>query len=351
MPDIRRRTMRYGIACVAFALALLLKLVVTPPNLTESPFLLFFTAVAISAWYGGLGPGLLTTGLATLGSAVVFLPPMLVLQVDGPTNQIRLALFVLEGCVISGFSGALHRAHSRATAALRSRDEFVQVAAHELKTPLTALLGYVQILQRRAPGARVTERDLRSVASISAQTVRLNRLIESLLDLTSIQGGRLTIAPRLIDLVGLTRQVVDEMESTLENHTLQFHAPACPVEVMADALRMEQAVQNLLQNAVKYSPDGGPIIVRVETNATTASVSVCDSGIGIGPEELPHIFERYYRGEIAALNARGLGIGLAVVREIARMHQGSVEVLSAKGTGSTFTLTVPLASPLQTSGR
>ena len=134
--------LRYFVAVIAVVLALLIKLLLNPLILGDSPFLVFFAAITISAWYGGLGPGIVATTLATLFSATFFLQSFSSVTIANPGNQVQLLLFVLEGGLMSGLSGALRSARLRAEAAVRMHDQFLATAAHELKTPLTTLLGY-----------------------------------------------------------------------------------------------------------------------------------------------------------------------------------------------------------------
>jgi PAS domain S-box-containing protein len=232
------------------------------------------------------------------------------------------------------------RLYSAAQAAISARDQFLSIASHELKTPLTSLLGYIGVLQRRlGRSGALSERDMRALQVIEAQGVRLNTLIVSLLDLSRLQSGQLSIEPAPLDLRDLARRVVEEVEPTLTRHTLALSLPAGPVVIQGDVLRLEQVVQNLVQNAVKYSPDGGPISVEVGMAGTTATLAVRDAGIGIPADALPQLFQRFYRASnVDGAKISGMGVGLYVVREIMALHDGTVEVTSTEGQGSTFML-------------
>jgi PAS domain S-box-containing protein len=235
------------------------------------------------------------------------------------------------------------RLYGAAQAAIVARDQFLSIASHELKTPLTSLLGYIEVLQRRlARSGVLSERDMRALQVVEAQGVRLNTLIVSLLDLSRLQSGQLSIEPAPLDLRSLARQVVEELGPTLERHTLALYIPEEPVVIQADALRLEQVVQNLVQNAVKYSPDGGPITIEVRVDGTVASLAVRDTGIGIPADALPQLFQRFYRASnVDGSKISGMGVGLYVVREIMALHGATVEVESTEGQGSTFTLSFP----------
>lgn len=240
---------------------------------------------------------------------------------------------------------AEQRARAQAETAVRVRDEFLSIAVHELKTPLTALLGNAQLLQRRAAQqAILTERDHSKLELIADQTVRLAKMIELLLDVSHIEMGRLAIARTPLDLLALVQRLAAGIQPTLQRHTLEVSDLGAPLVVIGDELRLEQVLQNLLQNAVKYSPNGGTIRVRVEQRGARVCVAVSDEGIGIPAAALPKLFSRFYRaGNAANLRIDGLGVGLYVVKEIVTLHGGTVDVLSREGAGSTFTICLPLA--------
>jgi PAS domain S-box-containing protein len=236
-------------------------------------------------------------------------------------------------------------ARTEAQEALRIRDAFLSIAAHELKNPLTSLLGNAQLLQRRTiRGATLPERDQQTITVIVDQAGRLNKLIAALLDVSQMETGQLSIERAALDLCALARRVVADVQPTLTQHTLAFSDPGLALLVSGDALRLEQVVQNLLQNAIKYSPAGGIVTVRVEQREQMACVAVTDQGIGIPQEALPRLFQRFYRAEPATSGTiSGLGIGLYVVKEIVTLHGGTVTVDSAEGKGSAFTICLPLA--------
>jgi PAS domain S-box-containing protein len=235
-------------------------------------------------------------------------------------------------------------ARAEAQEAVRVRDAFFSVASHELRNPLTSLLGNAQLLQRRLirEGTR-SERDQRTVAVIVEQAARLNTMITEMLDVARIETGQLSIECTPLDVCALARRVVAEVQPTLTQHTLTYSDPGVPLLINGDALRLEQVLQNLIQNAIKYSPAGGSVTVRVEQQGETVCVAVADQGVGIPQEALPRLFQRFYRAaNVDAGGIKGLGIGLYVVKEIVTLHSGAVTVDSAEGLGSTFTICFPL---------
>ncbi|GAB4213236.1 MAG: hypothetical protein OHK0022_50100 [Roseiflexaceae bacterium] len=237
------------------------------------------------------------------------------------------------------------RLYRAAQQAVQIRDQFLSIASHELKTPLTSIFGNVQLLQRRLTreGA-LGERDTRTLRAVVEQTDRLRKLVDALLDISRLQAGQLSVARDLVDLGVLVRQVVAEVQPTLEQHTLTCQTPTAVLVVRGDALRLEQVLQNLIQNAVKYSPAGGPVHVQAELRDGLVRVHVIDQGIGIPAAALPRIFQRFYRAANAdTRHISGMGVGLYVVSEIIGLHSGQVTVESAEGQGSTFTISLPLA--------
>jgi signal transduction histidine kinase len=240
---------------------------------------------------------------------------------------------------------SLVQARNQAEAAVRVRDEFFSVASHELKTPITALLGNSQLLLRRAArSGTLAERERRSLEVIAEQARRLNRLAAALLDHSRIQAGKLIIERAPLDLCELLRRSADEIRPSLNNHTLELALPPAPVLVLGDDVRLTQVVQNLIGNAVKYSPAGGPIDVRLTTDGDWAELQVVDRGLGIPAAALPHLFQQFYRAPNVDTQAiSGMGIGLFVIHEIVTQHGGTVAAASVEGHGSTFTVRLPLA--------
>ncbi len=241
-----------------------------------------------------------------------------------------------------GAAIARARAQAAASEDLRIRDDFLSIAAHELKNPLTPLIGKLQMLQRRLSGEGVSRRNLDDLEAAIGAAGRLVGMIDGLLDISRLRGGQLSIERSALDLRALAADVTAEVEASLQSHSLRLITPAEPVVVDGDLLRLEQALRNLISNAVKYSPQGGAVIVEVARQSDAATLTVSDEGIGIAPELLPRIFERYYRAEEGATTIGGMGLGLFVVHEVVRLHGGLVSVESTPEVGSRFTITLPL---------
>lgn len=255
-------------------------------------------------------------------------------------RDLALAREVAQRAAIALDNARLYR---EAQEAIEIRNAFFSIASHELKTPLTALLGQAQLLQRRILHEPLAdERHRRSVHTIAAQAARLDSLITELLDVTRIERGQFELVRTPLDLGALVRQVVHEMEMLDGRHPLRCTIPQLPLMVLGDAARLEQVLQNLLQNAIKYSPADSPVEVWAQQVATSIQVSVRDHGIGIPAAALPQLFERFYRVHTSATaGIAGMGVGLYIVKEIVALHGGTVAVESTEGAGSTFTLTLP----------
>ena len=239
---------------------------------------------------------------------------------------------------------AERQARARAEAGVRLRDQFLSIAAHELKTPLTSLLGYAQLFQRRTLRVgNLSEADQRALGVIVAQSARLNRMVAALLDIARIESGQLSIQRAPLDLCELARRVVEEAREQAEEHPLEITCQPEQLLIEGDDLRLEQVLQNLIQNAIKYSPPGAPVAVRLERQGAYASVAVADRGIGIPEAALARLFQRFYRApNVDERQISGMGIGLFVVKEIIMLHDGTVEVESIEGQGSTFSFRLPL---------
>src|SRR6266571_3398323 len=232
------------------------------------------------------------------------------------------------------------------------KQEFLAIASHELRTPVMAILGYADLLrlitsQGKALDAAQTARVLNGIIR---QSERLARLVEDLLDLTRIEQAQFTLQQAPHDLHALLSQVIDGQAAISHQHQLHLVlegiAPADTVVGDVDAERLAQVFNNLLGNAIKYSPQGGTIEVGMRTQVERPNqvlIWVKDQGVGIAASDLPHIFDRYYRASATSTTSRGLGLGLYLVREVINRHGGHVWAESTPGQGSTFYIELPLA--------
>jgi PAS domain S-box-containing protein len=224
------------------------------------------------------------------------------------------------------------------------RSQFLTVAAHELRTPLTPLSMYLQNIDRRLARGLLVDPELAHKAR--RQVERLAKLVEDLLDASRLESGRLEMQRDPVELAELVAEVVGDFRAAAETHEMVFSRPPERTVVLGDRQRLEQVLVNLLQNAVKYSPQGGRIAVMVRREGGEAIVSVADQGIGIPAEEQPQLFQRFFRARNAATHHfGGLGIGLFVSHEIVQRHGGRFLVESESGKGAVFSFALPLADP------
>jgi PAS domain S-box-containing protein len=231
----------------------------------------------------------------------------------------------------------------------RQRIDFLTVAAHELRTPLTPLSMYLQNIERKLQRQQPIEPEL--VGKARRQVSRLSRLVEDLLDVSRLESRRMNIARERIVLDDLVDQVVGDFRNASRQHDIVFHRPQTRALIEGDRARLEQVLANLLNNAIKYSPQGGQIQVKLEKGKGEVCVSVTDGGIGIPIEEQPRLFQRFFRARNATTrNYGGLGIGLFVSNEIVQRHGGRFEVKSEPGKGSNFTFYLPLAEGQEQAG-
>ncbi|TMC16214.1 MAG: PAS domain S-box protein [Chloroflexi bacterium] len=222
------------------------------------------------------------------------------------------------------------------------KDEFISMASHELKTPLTSLKGFTNLLQRRLT-KQGDKQALHFLARMEEQLDKLTKLVSDLLDVTKMQTGKLEFREERFFLNELVRETLENLQGTTETHHLQLEE-VTDVQVPGDKDRLGQVLINLLTNAIKYSPEADTVIVRVSADEHNAIVSVQDFGIGIAETHQEKIFERFYQvNDDTEKTFRGLGIGLYISSQIVRGHHGRLWVESAKGAGATFYVTLPLA--------
>jgi two-component system phosphate regulon sensor histidine kinase PhoR len=226
----------------------------------------------------------------------------------------------------------------------RLKDEVLSMASHDLKTPATVIKLRAQLLRRKVGSGAATAEELGAgLDTVVQQADRMVDLLKLLLDFSRLEAGRLTLERGRVDLVSVIGAAVEEVRATTDRHPLAVRAPADVVGVW-DELRLKEVLTNLLSNAVKYSPEGGPVEVAVEADERSATVRVRDQGVGLRPDELPHIFERFYRAS-GMRRLEGSGLGLYICQAIIAAHGGRIWAESAgPGRGSMFCFTLPRAA-------
>lgn len=244
-----------------------------------------------------------------------------------------------------------HVAREQAEAALRTRDTFFASITHDLKNPLGAVKGYAQLLKRgltrdtSSPAAWLTE-GLERMERIESNADRTASLIEELLDLVRYRdAGRLELRRTEFDLVGVCRALIDEQRRGGYRHEFELIANVPQLVGSWDRSRLERVLVNLLENAIKYRPNGGLVVMKVDRQlepcGSYAVISISDQGVRIPTADLRRIFDQFQRAPNVAEQIGGTGIGLTSVQQIVQMHGGTVAVESREAFGSTFTVTLP----------
>jgi two-component system CheB/CheR fusion protein len=341
------RFVRYSIAPLSVLLALAITVGIAS-LVNQSVTSLFFAAVMVSSWLGGLGPGLLATVLSLFLIEFFVVAPAYSL-VFGFEDVVRSGVFLLVAVLISWLNTARRRLESesrRQATLLEQKDiaknAFLALLAHELRNGLAPMTNVAHILSRTAP-----ERDRVVTGVLERQTRHLAQIVDDLMDFSRLGQGKFRIKRRTIDLANVLRNVIDCQRplAVERDHELSMTVPAASTFVVGDEVRLEQALVNLVSNAIKYTPHAGHIGVSLTQEGGDAVIRVSDNGIGIAQDMLPRIFDPFAQGEdIGTVEADGLGLGLALVRGIIERHDGTIEAMSAGvGRGSEFTIRLPLA--------
>jgi protein-histidine pros-kinase len=266
---------------------------------------------------------------------------------DGSEFPVEISLAPLEteeGLLISAAVRDISERRRMQEEADRVKDEFFATVSHELRTPLTSMLGYSELmadLEQLSPQGR------RFLSVISRSAERELRLVDDLLTLVAIEESGLSIRTAMIDLEPVVRDAVEAARPRAEevDIDLTLEIPGFPVQVEGDRDRVGQAIDNLLSNALKFTPSGGTVKVRLHVNGRSAEIEVADSGMGIGDIDPRRIFERLYRsGAAVAQQVPGAGLGLTIALAIVEAHHGTIGVVKSDAHGTTFRMSFPLAS-------
>jgi signal transduction histidine kinase len=225
----------------------------------------------------------------------------------------------------------------------RMKDQFVGSVSHELRTPLTSIVGYVELLLDEEDSPNLDDEQRQFLRVIDRNCHRLTRLVDDILFIARVDAGRLTLDLQDVDLGKLASLAVESARpfAGRKNQTLDLQAqPDLPV-LQADPTRMNQLVDNLISNGIKYTPEGGTVTVVVARSGEALHLEVRDSGVGIPPDELKNLFVRFFRASTSGV-AQGTGLGLSIVKSIVEAHRGTIDVRSTLGEGTTFLVDLPL---------
>jgi signal transduction histidine kinase len=250
----------------------------------------------------------------------------------------RLALIEADGPpelreIVEVFNDLVGRLQQQREFQLR----FIAGVAHDLRTPLNAM----QLCADCMVGENLDPEQRRTLQAIERQISQLNQQVGDLLDTARIESGQLSLKPSRQDLRAIIENCATIFRGASPRHTMRLALPDGPVTCECDPTRIGQVMSNLISNAIKYSPSGGDVTVTLSCEAAEVHVSVADEGIGIAPDDLPHVFEAFRRTASTRETIPGVGLGLSVSKRIAEAHGGAIEIASVRGAGSTFTLRLP----------
>lgn len=230
----------------------------------------------------------------------------------------------------------------------RLKAEFVSVASHELKTPINVLLGYLQLLQDGVYGP-LSERQLEICHTLEVQCVSVGRLVKQLLDVSRFDAGGGKLEPRAFALGEFLEELEGSFRVLARQRSVEFAVyrdPDLPNQVVWDPDRISEVLGNLLSNAFKFTPGGGRVRLNVHSAADGVRMEVEDTGAGIPAEQLPRIFDKFYRADNQPAAADGTGLGLAIAKTIVEAHRGTIAVDSTPGSGTSFTIVLPTVLPI-----
>jgi signal transduction histidine kinase len=366
VPVSRSTLLHYAVAVVSICLATVIRDLLDPVLHDRITFTMFFPAVIVAAWIGGLGPALLALALGALSAAYFFLPASHSFALLHAADVVELVVYATAGLTIALISETQCRAQCRAQAlarenaelyeqtqeALQARDLFFSSVSHDLRSPLTSIKGFSQLARRRLAGQAVpaVASVIQGLDEIDGATTKMNRMIDQLLDLSRLQAGQaLALEEEPMDLIPVVRECAAEYQQTTQRHRIDVQARVDQLEGLWDRRRIERVVDNLLSNAIKFTPSGGVIRISMALEESGAGnwamLAVQDEGVGIPETDLPALFNRFYRASNVRGRISGTGIGLAGARQIVEEHGGRISVVSSEGHGSTFTVRLPLCSP------
>ena len=365
MRNIRLRFARYALALAATGIALVATLVLRRDGPTPS-FLFFVPAVAISAWYGGVGPSLLATFLSLLLIDLNFLAPGGSLRIDR-VEALEIVAFIIVSATITITMNALQRARAlaewraaelkrlneevgrsyndererRRVAELmtQARQEVLAVVAHDLRNPLNIIVGSADLmLQEQLDSDR--KKELLTVMFRAAK--QMNRLIADLLDTVRLQSGKFTLNLEEVPVKSIFEQTEQAFRPLAANHSVQLVTvpPADDVAVRADPYRVSQIISNLVGNALKFTPERGKVTFQAVPNGQNVAFHVSDTGPGIAAQDVEHLFDNFWQ---ARNDHRGVGLGLPIAKGMVEAHGGMIWCETRPGQGSTFSFTLPRA--------
>jgi signal transduction histidine kinase len=330
---------RYGVA-VALTVAVTLLMHQLDPwwdAAGRHPYLFEWPTVIAAAWLAGLGPGLVATVLASVGILFFWIDPLGTLHVHHSSDLVGLTLFAICGIVVSVLIASLHQARDRERLLRHSRETLLEVVAHDLRNPLGSIVAATALV-------RVRPEEFGPLDLIDRSVRRMDHLIRDLLDASVIDSdGTLSMIVREESVASFVNEAVAAATAGAAAKALKVVIePFEDLQALCDRERMLQVLSNLIGNALKFTPEGGLITLRIARLQAFARIEVSDTGPGIRPAHQDAVFERYWRENRPDA---GVGLGLFIARAIVRAHGGRLWLHSQPSQGTTFFLTLPAAEP------
>ena len=357
---LKTAALRFWTAFWTVGIAFLATLILSPiMNLGISP--LFLLAIMFSSWRGGLAVGLLATVLSAFASALVFMPPTFSLEINR-NDFYQLTVFSFAAVIIGSLSAArklaaeeqnrlleeTQAARIEAEQANAVKDEFLATVSHELRTPLTTIKTLTRVMQRREISRAEQTEYLKDIAS---ECDRQIDLVHNLLDLSRIKSGGLELESQFIDVNEVLNACVkiERIEANENDHKLTIESVPDLHFIRADVSALRRALCTIIENAIKFTARGGQITLRAYNSEQQVVIEIKDTGCGIPAEDLPHIFDKFYRGRtisngivVNETNVPGAGLGLNLARALISGMKGVIEVKSRVDEGSIFVVRLPI---------
>ena len=321
---------RYLVA-IALTLVVLGRLALNPWwGVQQNRHLVLLPTVMLATWLGGFRPGVVSALLSALALQLLWSKEPGLLH----PPAMDVVLFLGFSLVICGVVRSLELARARADTVTRSHEHVLEIVAHDLRSPLTAIKALGESIARGNPAIRPR------LEKIDRAADRMDRLIGQLIDATRIGHGELAVSARPEPACSMVTETVDLYSTAAREREVVLEATELPagVGVLADRDRIMQVLGNLIGNALKFTAPGGRVTLGLQRGTDAVTFSVADTGSGIAAEDLPHVFEQYWKHD-----AQGTGLGLFIARSVVHAHHGRIWVESDPGAGTTFLFTLPLA--------
>lgn len=337
----RRSLVVYSAALLGVGAATAIRFALDPVLGEHLMFSMYFLAVSVAAWAGGIRPAMLTAILSSILANYLFSAPRGRLQIDNAEQLCGLIIFLSVSLLIGVLCEISLKSLARARAAEQQKDDFLAILAHELRNPL-AIIHYTNVAEQRDG----LQNDQQRSDVIDRQVQQLDQMIDDLLDISRVSRGKFRLEFEPIGVASIVDAALDEVQHFIDerDHELVVERPADRLILWGDPLRLQQVLTNLLRNAARYTPRGGRIEFQARPENDCVVFRIRDNGQGIGKEMLSRVFDLHTQVERSLETSRsGLGVGLALVRTLVELHGGTIAAISdGPDRGSEFIVRLPL---------